>query len=109
MRLRVRLSLCYLCFDGFFSSSPSAITPETAHRFALHDRDGIYAPEVDRAITPSRPTARRPEVCPPVVIGPTRTRPVPLITCGSRRTTTARGSTGPRHAALRRLPTIQYT
>jgi hypothetical protein len=26
------------------------ITPETAHRFVLHDRDGIYAADVDRAI-----------------------------------------------------------
>jgi putative transposase len=29
----------------------TVITPETAHRFVLHDRDGIYAAEVDRAIT----------------------------------------------------------
>ena len=28
----------------------AVITPETAHRFVLHDRDGIYAAEVDRAI-----------------------------------------------------------
>ena len=29
----------------------AVITPETEHRFVLHDRDGIYAAEVDRAIT----------------------------------------------------------
>jgi transposase InsO family protein len=29
----------------------TVITPETSHRFVLHDRDGIYAAEVDRAIT----------------------------------------------------------
>jgi putative transposase len=29
----------------------AVITPETVHRFVLHDRDGIYAAEVDRAIT----------------------------------------------------------
>ena len=27
-----------------------AITPETSHRFFLHDRDRIYAARVDRAI-----------------------------------------------------------
>jgi len=32
----------------------AVITPETAHRFVLHDRDGIYAAEVDRAITSMR-------------------------------------------------------
>jgi transposase InsO family protein len=28
----------------------TVITPETSHRFVLHDRDGIYAADVDRAI-----------------------------------------------------------
>jgi len=29
----------------------TVLTPETSHRFVLHDRDGLYAAEVDRAIT----------------------------------------------------------
>ena len=56
-----------------------------------------------------RAHARSPEVCPPLVIGPTRGCHVPLIARGSLLTSTLRGWTGQPHAPLRRLLTIQYT
>src|SRR5262245_55776188 len=33
----------------------TVMTPETSHRFVLHDRDGIYAADVDRAIASMGP------------------------------------------------------
>jgi hypothetical protein len=56
-----------------------------------------------------RAHARAPEVCPPVLIRPTRPRHLPLITRGSLLTTTGRGWTGHPHTPMRRLPAIQYT
>ena len=56
-----------------------------------------------------RTPARSPEVCPPVVIGSMRGGHVPRIPRGSGLTMPGRGWTGPPHAPLRRLPTIQYT
>jgi putative transposase len=32
----------------------TVLTPETSHRFVLHDRDGIYAADVNRAIASTR-------------------------------------------------------
>ena len=73
----------------------------------LHFRQGPGT-RLTRRPRPRR-HARWPEVCPPIVSGPTRGGHVPLITRGFLLTTTVRGWTGPPHAPLCRLLTIQYT